>query len=418
MRFLSGSPPNDSSAKHRVTKSNLLIFRAQWLCDHIYTNDRTLCSDGCVFVLCPLSNRHTTRSFFVHPDQLGAFIHSFIRYLFIMSLFTTMVFLPLVMSLTHAHAILPRNFSSHPVECTIHRSRTATTIYTTASTSTWTPPYTSGWPPITTSSSTCSEVTTVYETVYSTFCPTCHDGLGPATYTLTQVCPDTPGSPCRPTGDNCPPGFTKTVSVCDDCAHDPVTATLTLPCPETTTVYTTAYESFCSTGLEHKTYTVTQVCREETCERPPVGKPPPGFTEVVDVCTTCGTSPITATLTLPAGEPSGNGQVVATKPLGPAEVPAQPTETGTPAEIPGEGNPSEGNPGESNPGQGNPGENNPGESNPGQGNPGQGNPGQGNPGESNPTGVYVAGAVSSPAIGVPILFLAFCIPGILFRIAF
>jgi len=151
-------------------------------------------------------------------------------------------------------------------------------------------------------------------------------------------------------------------------------------------VYTTEYPSFCPTGFENKTYTVTQVCREQTCEQPPVGTPPPGFNEVVDVCNTCGPSPITATLTIPAGQPSDNGQVVATKPLGPAEVPAQPTETYVPAANPP---------------------------------PAENPPPAGNPNEAQPTGVvYVAGAVTSPAIGIPVLLAAFCIPGILFRIAF
>ncbi|KAH7316686.1 hypothetical protein B0I35DRAFT_479510 [Stachybotrys elegans] len=71
----------------------------------------------------------------------------------------------------------------------------------------------------------------------------------------------------------------------------------------TVTVYTTAYEKFCSTGLTMHTYTVTEHCPPQpdcTCR----GEIPKNFYKTVAVCDTCGKVPITATLTLPSPTPT------------------------------------------------------------------------------------------------------------------
>lgn len=64
-----------------------------------------------------------------------------------------------------------------------------------------------------------------------------------------------------------------------------------------TTVYVTQFPDLCSTGIKTKTYTITEHCPNEV-ECPGTGVPP-GFTATVEVCTTCGEIPITATVTRP-----------------------------------------------------------------------------------------------------------------------
>ncbi|KAI9752790.1 MAG: hypothetical protein M4579_005496 [Chaenotheca gracillima] len=150
----------------------------------------------------------------------------------------------------------------------------------------------------------CPHVTTTYETVYSTFCPT---GLAPNTYTITETCKQ--GEQCR---SGIPADFTSTVSVCTVCGPSPVTATLTLPIPATeTTVYTTEYATFCPTGLTSAAYTVTHSCPHSPCQIP-TGLPP-GFTTTEAVCTECGPTPITATLTV-TGASRGGAQTAAPAP--------------------------------------------------------------------------------------------------------
>ena len=218
--------------------------------------------------------------------------------------------LPLL-ALTHAHN-LPRQRES-PI-CTSSITYPPITITNVAPVATWTPGF--HIPPFSDGHSGHShghyghnghnghEGQTIYETVYSTVCPVCEGGLGPETYTITQDCPGTPGSPCRPTGSKLPPGFTTSVVECEVCEEGSKTLTLTVPCPEKTAVYEAVYPQFCSTGLEPKTYTITHTCREEVCTPRP-GICPPGFTTTVSVCSTCGASPITATLTLPiSGNPT------------------------------------------------------------------------------------------------------------------
>ncbi|SPJ88920.1 uncharacterized protein FTOL_12815 [Fusarium torulosum] len=66
------------------------------------------------------------------------------------------------------------------------------------------------------------------------------------------------------------------------------------------TVYTAEFHGFCSTGLCLHTYTITEACKQAVC-LPRTGVPP-GFTSTVTVCNSCGTEPITATLTVPCVE--------------------------------------------------------------------------------------------------------------------
>ncbi|KAI9163184.1 hypothetical protein HJFPF1_04783 [Paramyrothecium foliicola] len=65
------------------------------------------------------------------------------------------------------------------------------------------------------------------------------------------------------------------------------------------TIYTTAYQVFCSTGLRMHTYTVTEHCPPQP-DCPCRGDVPKHFYTTVSVCNSCGKSPLTATLTLPA----------------------------------------------------------------------------------------------------------------------
>ncbi|KAH7168299.1 hypothetical protein DER46DRAFT_597131 [Fusarium sp. MPI-SDFR-AT-0072] len=67
------------------------------------------------------------------------------------------------------------------------------------------------------------------------------------------------------------------------------------------TVYTTEYHEFCSTGLRVQTYTITEACHKEKCQPRTTGVPH-GFTSTVTVCNSCGSEPITATLTVPRPE--------------------------------------------------------------------------------------------------------------------
>ncbi|KAL1892442.1 hypothetical protein Cpir12675_004525 [Ceratocystis pirilliformis] len=158
--------------------------------------------------------------------------------------------------------------------------------------------------------------TTEYTTVYETICET---GVETVTYTITKVCTDA----CHHDPTAVPPGFTTTVTVCTACGPHDVTTTLTIPCetgapavpthdpqphvvdpPVTTappfyTTYVTEYPHVCETGIETRTYTVTQHCEDEhKCHRP-TDSPPDGFTKTVVECTACGEMPITTTCIVP-----------------------------------------------------------------------------------------------------------------------
>jgi hypothetical protein len=72
------------------------------------------------------------------------------------------------------------------------------------------------------------------------------------------------------------------------------------------TVYTTVYQTLCSTGLTDQTYTITETCTGPTPTWPSSMGPtymPPGFTQTVTLCTVCNSqaSPTSVTITVPCG---------------------------------------------------------------------------------------------------------------------
>ncbi|KAL8743777.1 MAG: hypothetical protein Q9190_003906 [Brigantiaea leucoxantha] len=86
------------------------------------------------------------------------------------------------------------------------------------------------------------------------------------------------------------------------------------------TTYVTVYPETCSTGLQMKTYTVTESCSNPGAPRPS-DYIPQAFTVTTVTCHVCGETPLVATLTTPAPvapsiPPAGSG---------PATVPAAPT---------------------------------------------------------------------------------------------
>lgn len=88
-----------------------------------------------------------------------------------------------------------------------------------------------------------------------------------------------------------------------------------------TTVYTTVWETLCSTGLGPATYTITESCTGATPSwNSGMGQPtyiPPGYTTTVTVCTVCEMQP-TVTMTVPCeSTPPAN-------PTGPAHNGAAP----------------------------------------------------------------------------------------------
>ncbi|KAK1725523.1 uncharacterized protein BDZ83DRAFT_791892 [Colletotrichum acutatum] len=76
---------------------------------------------------------------------------------------------------------------------------------------------------------------------------------------------------------------------CDTCVH--------------TVFYTTEYDAFCSTGLAKQMYAVTETYRGMP-SKPTVTSTgvPFGFTAEVQTCTTCGPTPVVATITRPVSE--------------------------------------------------------------------------------------------------------------------
>ncbi|KAF5633559.1 hypothetical protein F25303_9081 [Fusarium sp. NRRL 25303] len=97
--------------------------------------------------------------------------------------------------------------------------------------------------------------------------------------------------------------------------------------------YTTYFPAFCSTGFDEQKYVITETYKGMEAQ-PTIGSQsiPFGFTCDVRTCTTCGSEPMTATITYPVnGHPYINGGA------GPTPMPAKP------GEISGEsGGPSDG----------------------------------------------------------------------------
>ena len=120
-----------------------------------------------------------------------------------------------------------------------------------------------------------------------------------------------------------------TVTYCPECAHNTVTPSAS-PAPSHTTVYTTVYQSLCSTGLVPVTYTVTEECAEATptwaTGTAKDDHVPQGFTVTVKDYHVCDKTPVPVTITEPCKDGCG-------KP-----TPAPATATPAPAPAPSGGN--------------------------------------------------------------------------------
>ncbi len=94
------------------------------------------------------------------------------------------------------------------------------------------------------------------------------------------------------------------------------------------TTYTTVYKEFCSTGLQDKTYTVTESCsspQPASAASREAGYVPQGFTVTTATCHVCGPMPVVATLTTsPLVAPTANAAA------GPAPAPAGQTGASSP----------------------------------------------------------------------------------------
>lgn len=95
-----------------------------------------------------------------------------------------------------------------------------------------------------------------------------------------------------------------TVTYCPECDHDTPTSK---PGPSHTTVYTTVYQSLCSTGLVPVTYTVTEECEEPTPTWASTkgDHVPQGFTVTVKECHVCDKTPVPVTITEPCKDGCG-----------------------------------------------------------------------------------------------------------------
>lgn len=125
---------------------------------------------------------------------------------------------------------------------------------------------------------------------------------------VSSVSSSTPASYVTVTYSDCPSQSIETlitvtngvtVTYCPECHHTPG--------PSHTTVYTTVYQSLCSTGLVPATYTVTEECAEETPTWAATKEHhvPPGFTVTVKECDVCDKTPIPVTITEPCHDGCG-----------------------------------------------------------------------------------------------------------------
>lgn len=111
------------------------------------------------------------------------------------------------------------------------------------------------------------------------------------------------------------------------------------------TTYTTVYKEFCSTGLQDKTYTVTESCSSPhpaSAASREAGYVPQGFAVTTATCHVCGPMPVVATLTTPTPvAPTANAGA------GPAPAAAGETGASSPGAVgsspaPGESSPQAG----------------------------------------------------------------------------
>ncbi|KAI4217642.1 MAG: hypothetical protein LQ351_000238 [Letrouitia transgressa] len=102
------------------------------------------------------------------------------------------------------------------------------------------------------------------------------------------------------------------------------------------TTYVTEYPETCSTGLQTKTYTVTEPCSNPGAPRPS-DYIPQAFTVTTVTCHVCGETPLVATLTTPvpiAPSPTPGGSGPAAVPAGPTPGSSPPPAGGAPAAPP------------------------------------------------------------------------------------
>ncbi|KAG4257896.1 hypothetical protein FPRO03_02851 [Fusarium proliferatum] len=166
---------------------------------------------------------------------------------------------------------------------------------------------------------------TVYTTEYHEFCST---GLRLHTYTITEACHK---EKCQPRTTGVPPGFTSTVTVCNSCGEKPITATLTVPCPEATPT-----KGPWKPQPEH-----CETCHDqgEPSGKPPVQpQPVPSAPAVKPVptghqpeeCTSCGPKPPSASLPQPLKPTNNPGEEKTEHPNPPAAC----TTCGAGGEVP------------------------------------------------------------------------------------
>ncbi|KAL9614277.1 MAG: hypothetical protein Q9167_001233 [Letrouitia subvulpina] len=102
------------------------------------------------------------------------------------------------------------------------------------------------------------------------------------------------------------------------------------------TTYVTEYLETCSTGLQTKTYTVTEPCSNPGAPRPS-DYIPQAFTVTTVTCHVCAETPLVATLTTPAPvapSPAPGGSSSGTAPAGPTPASGSPSAGGAPAAPP------------------------------------------------------------------------------------
>ncbi|KAF5703426.1 hypothetical protein FMUND_13008 [Fusarium mundagurra] len=130
---------------------------------------------------------------------------------------------------------------------------------------------------------------TVYTTEYHEFCST---GLRLHTYTITEACHK---ERCQPRTTGVPPGFTSTVTVCNSCGEKPITATLTVPCPEATPTKGPGKPEpeHCETCHAQGEHSGQPPVQPQPVPSAPAAKPVPSGPQPEE-CTTCGPKPPSA----------------------------------------------------------------------------------------------------------------------------
>ncbi|KAF5625325.1 uncharacterized protein FTJAE_10044 [Fusarium tjaetaba] len=128
---------------------------------------------------------------------------------------------------------------------------------------------------------------TVYTTEYHEFCST---GLRLHTYTITEACHK---ETCQPRTTGVPPGFTSTVTVCNSCGEKPITATLTVPCPEATPTKGPSKPEHCETCHGQGEPSGEPPVEPQPVSSAPAVKPVPTAPHPGE-CTTCGPKPPSA----------------------------------------------------------------------------------------------------------------------------